>query len=178
MLQIMLVVASAAVLMLLSDGMADGIIKPMCHRLRPINDPEIRPLLHIVSGIANRNYSFFSAHAANTFALCVFVSLLIRSWWITAAMTAWSLINCWTRIYLGMHFPSDIAAGLLWGAVCGICTYSMYKYFYNKSSAKLHFISSQYTSTGYALQDINLVINIMLLTITYAIIRALLTPGL
>lgn len=174
MAQILLVIGSVAVCMLLSDGLSDGIVKPMVMRLRPINDPEVRPFLHIVSGASARSYSFFSAHASNTFALCVFFSLLVRNLWMTLAMVMWSLTCCWTRIYLGMHYPSDIAVGLVWGFIVGEVVYIAYMYFYRRISPRLHFISSQYTRTGYALSDVNLVINVLLLTVLYAIIRSLL----
>lgn len=175
MAQILLVVLSVAVCVLLSDGLSDGIIKPMTMRLRPINDPAVRPLLHIVSGASDNNYSFFSAHAANTFGICVFFSLLIRNLKMTVALVLWSLTNCWTRIYLGMHYPSDIFVGLVWGFIVGEVVYIGYRHFYHKVSPRLHFISSQYTRTGYALSDVNLVINVLLLTIVYVIIRSLLT---
>lgn len=172
--QILLAVLSVAFLMLLSDGMADGVVKPICQRLRPINDPDVRPMLEIVSGISSKTYSFFSAHAANTFALCTFFSLLTRSLWATGGLMLWAMINCWTRVYLGMHYPSDIFVGMLWGIVSGVLAYIGYKTIYNRISPKLHFISSQYTSSGYAFSDIYLLLNTMLLTIVYAIFRSLL----
>lgn len=175
MAQISLVILAAAVCVFLSDIVPDGIVKPMAMRLRPLNDPQVRPLLHIVSGAYDRNYSFFSAHAANTFAVCVFFSMLIRNIWLTIALVAWSLTNCWTRIYLGMHYPSDIAVGLLWGFIVGMAVYFGYRHFYHKITPRLHFISSQYTRTGYALSDVTLITNVLLLTVLYAIIRSLIT---
>ena len=41
-------------------------------------------------------------------------------------MITWSLVNCWTRIYLGVHYPGDIAVGLLWGALVGYSVYRLY----------------------------------------------------
>ncbi len=173
MTQILFVVLAAGACVLFADGMADGIIKPMVMRPRPLNDPDIRPLLDIVPGVADKNYSFFSAHAANTMSICVFFSLLMRNWRLTTALVVWSLANCWTRMYLGMHYPSDIIVGLLWGAVVGTGVYFGYRYFYFKVTDKLHFISSQYTRTGYALADMNLIANIFLLTVLVGIFRAL-----
>ncbi|MGM9714168.1 MAG: phosphatase PAP2 family protein [Prevotella sp.] len=173
MAQIGLVVLSCGVCVLLADGMADGIVKPLTMRPRPINDPEVREMITLVAGVADNNYSFFSAHAANTMAIATFISLLMRNMRMTIALMIWSLINCWTRIYLGMHYPSDIAAGILWGIFCGTVVYTGYRRLYKRISPKLHFISSQYTKTGYGLTDITLTINIMTASVIYAIMRAL-----
>lgn len=173
MAQIGLVILSCALCLLLADGMADGIMKPLTMRLRPINDPEVREMITLVAGVADKNYSFFSAHAANTMAISTFMALLMRNTRMTIALLIWSLINCWTRIYLGMHYPSDIAAGLLWGMISGALVYTGYLRAYTRLSPKLHFISSQYTKTGYGLADITLTINVMTASVIYAILRAL-----
>lgn len=173
MAQIWLAVGAAALCVALSDGLADGIVKPLAMRPRPINDPAVRPLLDIVTGLADKNFSFFSAHAANTMSLCVFFSLLMRSRRLAVALALWSLVNCWTRIYLGMHYPSDIIVGLAWGGIVGTAVYAAYRHFYRRLSPKLHFISSQYTRKGYALGDINIILNFLLLTVAYAILRTL-----
>lgn len=171
--QIGLVLGAVAFGMLLSDGMADGLIKPLVMRLRPLNDPNVAPLLSLVPGVSGKSYSFFSAHASNTFTICIFFSLLVRNAYMTIAMVLWSLICCWTRIYLSMHYPSDIAVGLLWGFIAGEITYILYMMIYRRMSSKLHFITSQYTSTGYALGDVYIVINVLMLTVIFAIIKSL-----
>lgn len=173
MAQIGLVVLSCALCVLLADGMADGIMKPLTMRLRPINDPEVREMISLVAGVADKNYSFFSAHAANTMAISTFMALLMRNARMTTALVIWSLTNCWTRIYLGMHYPSDIAAGIIWGIICGAVVYAGYRRVYKRISPKLHFISSQYTKTGYGLADITLTINVMTASFIYALMRAL-----
>lgn len=117
--QIGLTVGCALLCVLLADGLADGIVKPLVARLRPLNDPFIRHTIDVVAGTSDRQFSFFSAHAANTFSLAVFFSLLFKRKSVTLLMVFWSLLNCWTRLYLGMHYPSDIVVGLLWGGIVG-----------------------------------------------------------
>lgn len=169
--QIGLIVGSAALCVLLADGMADGIMKPLVARWRPSNDPMIKYAVDIVS-TRGTNYGFFSAHAANTMALTVFFSMLIRSRWITGILLFWSLINCWTRVYLGLHYPGDILFGILWGSLVGVFVYALYIKIYYKISPHITYISSQYTSTGYDYTDIDTVLTVYFLTFAYVLIRA------
>ena len=78
MAQIGMVVGAAVVCIILAGGVDDFIVKPMVGRLRPCNDPAISLQLNLVEGTLEKSFSFFSAHAANTFSLAVFLSLLIR----------------------------------------------------------------------------------------------------
>lgn len=163
--QIALLLGMVGVTMLLADGMADGIIKPLVCRLRPVNDPSLSGIVTVVNGYHPSGYSFFSAHATNTFALAVFMILIIRNNTFSLFMVAWALINCWTRLYLGAHFMSDIVVGTVWGIIAGFIAYLIYHKLYFKFSPRLHYISSQYTRSGYSLADIDMVLNVIVLTI-------------
>ncbi|MCD8203393.1 MAG: phosphatase PAP2 family protein [Prevotella sp.] len=171
--QIMLVVGCALLCIVLSDGMADFVVKPLVARLRPTYDPIVKYSIDIVNGIRGTQYSFFSAHASNTFCIAMFFSLLIRNRKFVIAMVLWSLVNCWTRLYLGVHYPSDILVGLVWGAIVGLVVYLLYFKVYRRISSDLNYISSKYTSTGYSHEDIDIVLVVMALTLLYVIIRAL-----
>ena len=170
--QILLVVMACAMCFLLSDGLAEGIMKPLVARLRPCQDPSLKLYIDTVEGFSPGDYSFFSGHASNTFSIAIFFALLVRQRTFTFFMVAWSLVNCWTRLYLGLHFPSDILAGLLWGGIVGFCVYVFYQRFYQLVGTKLNFVSTHYTSTGYALVDLNVVNTVMVLTFIYAVIRS------
>lgn len=171
--QKLLVVLAVIISLSLTAGIDELIVKPHFQRLRPINDPQVAPLLHIVPGLWSKTYSFFSAHAANTFGIAVLFTLLIRNARMALILAIWSLTNCWTRLYLGMHYPSDILVGLLWGLISGAIAYIIYLLLYRKLTNKSHFVSTQYTSSGYFLPDITIVINVVLLTFLYAIFKAL-----
>ena len=121
--QIGLVVVMAILCIFFSDGLVDGIIKPLVARWRPSNDPVIKYTIEVVNNMRLKDFSFCSAHAANTMSLAVFFSLLIRSRLMTFTLVFWSLLNCWTRLYLGVHYPSDILCGLVLGVVVGILVY-------------------------------------------------------
>ena len=125
--QIGITIGCVLLCLLFADGLADGIVKPLVARPRPLNDPFIKHTIDIVAGSYDRQYSFFSAHAANTFSLAIFFSLLFRRKAITVVLVAWSLLNCWTRLYMGMHYPSDIVVGLLWGFCVGGGVWSLFR---------------------------------------------------
>ena len=89
-------------------------------------------------------------------------------------MICWSLVNCYTRIYLGLHYPLDIVCGLAWGALVGVVVYYLfYAKIYKRVSVKITYVSSQYTSTGYSLLDINIVLNVLTLTLVAALVLSL-----
>jgi undecaprenyl-diphosphatase len=173
MAQIMLIVGCCFLCIFFADGITDFIVKPIVARWRPSNDPYIKYTVDVVNNVRGGNYGFFSAHAANTFSIALFFSFLVRNKVFNFCLLTWSLINCYTRIYLGLHYPSDILCGLLWGSVVAIIVYVIYHKIYAKISPKLNYISTQYTSTGYSLTDIDMVISILMFTYSYAIIRAL-----
>ena len=174
MAQVLLTIGCAAACVLVTAGITNLVIKPLVARPRPCDDPLIKYAVDVVSGISAGNYSFFSAHAANTSALVMFLALLIRNKLFIVAMIIWSLLNCYTRLYLGVHYPSDILCGLLFGSLLGFMAYVIYLKIYLKISPQFHYVSSHYSSTGYALDDIDVVVCVMVLTVLYAIIRALL----
>ena len=118
--QIALVVGGAVLCIFLADGLVDGIIKPLAERCRPSSDPMFKYTVQVVDNMRLKSFSFCSAHAANTLSLAIFFSLLIRSKLVTWTLLLWSLVNCWTRLYLGVHYPVDILCGLAIGAVVGV----------------------------------------------------------
>lgn len=175
--QIALVVGSAIFCVLFADGLVDGIIKQLAERWRPSNDPTFKYMVQVVDDIRPKGYSFCSAHAANTMSLAVFFSLLIRSKMLTITLVIWSLINCWTRLYLGVHYPSDILCGMIIGIIVGILVYLLYYKINLRISPKINYISNQYTSTGYDHDDIDKAMVILMLTLVYVVTRSVVMAG-
>lgn len=171
--QIMLVVGCALACVGLADIMADVIVKPLVERWRPSNDPIFKYDVSVVDGYRGTSYGFFSAHAANTFSLALFFCMLVRSRVLSVALVLWSFVNCYTRMYLGLHYPSDIVCGLLWGSVCAIGVY----YFYLRVSRRMfgedNYVSTQYTSTGYRLCDVDIVVFVLVSTVLITLFKAL-----
>ena len=172
MAQIGIIVGAALLCVILSGGINDFIVKPMFGRLRPCNDPLVKSQLHLVAGTFESSFSFLSSHAANTFSLAVFFSLLVRDRLFAVMMFLWALVNSWTRLYLGVHYPSDILFGFLYGSVVGALVYlAFYKLFY-KFNIKFRSISSQYTASGYAKADIDFVVSTLVIILAIVILFA------
>ena len=124
--EILYILCAAGLCVLLAGAVDDEIVKPLVARWRPTHDPEIGGLVDVVDGYRGGNYGFFSAHAANTFSIALFFSLLMRQRLLTVFLVCWSLTNCWTRLYLGVHYPGDITVGLIWGSIVGYSVYRLY----------------------------------------------------
>ena len=58
----------------------------------------------------------------------IFVSLVFMRRLLTISAFSWALLNSYTRIYLGVHFISDIVAGILVGSLLGMLTYLVYSW--------------------------------------------------
>ena len=165
-MNIVLVLLAAGLCVLLAGAVDDEIVKPLVARWRPTHDPEIGALVDTVNGYRGGNYGFFSAHAANTFSIAVFFSLLMRWRFFTVCMVGWSLVNCYTRLYLGVHYPGDITVGLLWGGFVGWFVYRIYCRAYSRVNGRFEVLRP------YDRKLLLVPIAVLALTIVYAFLHA------
>ena len=170
--KVLSVVGTVALCYLLAGAVDDGIIKPTVARWRPTHDPEIGMLVDVVDGYRGGKYGFFSAHACNTFSVAVLFFWFVRSRLLTVMLIIWSFINCWTRLYLGVHFPGDILVGLIWGAISATIVYYLYYRLTRKTNTSNRLISSHYTVTGYQRSDCDIPVVIFSFTLIFALIKA------
>lgn len=104
----------------LADFIASGILKQWVARPRPSRVPELEGVLHLVNGYKSGRYGFVSSHAANTMACALLFSLIWRNRIATIGLMLWVAANCYSRMYLGVHYPLDILGGLMVGTVVAI----------------------------------------------------------
>ncbi len=117
-----------------SDRTTSGFMKPFFGRQRPCHEESLNPRL--IDGVhCSETGSMASSHAANHFAVALFMSLLyglkrranVAFWLIWASAVAYS------RVYLGVHYPTDVLAGSAVGAVYAYLTYKFYLFLLKKS---------------------------------------------
>ena len=173
--QIFIIVGCCALGVIFSAGLDDLLIKPLVARPRPTQDLVVKYTIDTALGYRESNFSFFSAHAANTFTVAIYMIFLVRNRAFTIAMALWSLFNCYTRLYLGVHYPSDILCGLLFGAIVGSVAYWLHLRLYYKVTPHFRYVSEAYTKTGYSIGDIDMVIATLVLTFIYAIFKSVLS---
>src|SRR3989339_121848 len=79
-----------------------------------------------LEGACKGKYGFVSSHAANTFVLATFLLLLFRKRW-TILLLFWALLVSYSRVYLGVHYPSDVAVGALLGMLLAFIVFRFYR---------------------------------------------------
>jgi len=111
----LLVLAMLALAVLLADQVSSGLIKHLVERLRPTHDPSLESAVHVINGYRGGLYGFVSSHAANSFAVATLLSFIMRHRLVTFSLFTWALLQCYSRVYLGVHYPGDILGGIIVG---------------------------------------------------------------
>lgn len=119
---VVLTVALAAAIAL-TDQTCATFIRPLVERLRPSNlENPLSAYTHVVNNYRGGAYGFPSCHAANSFALATFICLVVRRRGFCTFICLWALLNSYSRLYLGVHYPGDLfvgaVIGIIFGAVC------------------------------------------------------------
>lgn len=89
------------------------VIKRICRRKRPFQFHQDFSAL-VKSPIDD---SFPSLHAGSTFAFFAALAIYRHPW--AALIALWALLTSFSRIYLGVHYLTDIVGGVILGFTCG-----------------------------------------------------------
>lgn len=139
-----------------TDIFSSGVCKPYFHRLRPSHNPDILNDVKLVCGYAGGTYGFISSHAANTFGLATFLALEFRSTGVSCVLFLWACLSSYSRIYLGVHYPSDIFFGLVAGVFFAFLVYFISDKVLKRRDTVQQSMSESFTQSGYLCKDLQL----------------------
>ncbi|MEI6020040.1 MAG: phosphatase PAP2 family protein [Bacteroidota bacterium] len=110
------IVIGAAIVIACTD-LSSNLVKHAVKRYRPSHNTEIKSQVITVNAYKGGPYGFFSSHAANGIGITAFFYLCLH--WLNKKwrllLFVYPLIICYSRIYLGVRYPSDILFGMLDG---------------------------------------------------------------
>jgi len=123
---LVIIIPALIMLITLSDQISVQIFKNGFERYRPCYNEDIQNLIHLLGDCGGR-FGFISSHATNSFALAIFLILVMKSRSFMLVMFVWAAIVSYSRIYLGVHYPADIAVGALVGGIIGMTIWLVVK---------------------------------------------------
>lgn len=128
-------------LIVISDQTASFFFKPLVARLRPSHTPGLEDMLHYVNNYRSGLHGFVSSHAFNVFSLSFYLSFATRKEikWLPYLLFPWATLVVYSRMYLGVHFPTDILVPIILSIPLGYGMSRLYFFgikkfpFYSKS---------------------------------------------
>ena len=114
-------------IIVLSDQSSVHLFKNVFRRPRPSHNPDLKSILHYVNNYRGGAFGFISSHAANTFAVAAFLVLQFRNKWISVLLATWASLVAYSRVYLGVHYLSDVFVGAVWGILLAVIMYIVFE---------------------------------------------------
>jgi undecaprenyl-diphosphatase len=80
--------------------------------------------------------SFPSGHTTLAFATATSLALEYKKWYVVVPAYVWAASVGYSRLYLGMHYPSDVLAGIIVGVGSGFISHWITHKIYSKAKGK------------------------------------------
>lgn len=112
----------------MTDFISSTVLKKSIERPRPCHVVQIKESNYILVP-CGAGYSFPSSHAANHFALAIFLILSLKRKysWIVQPLFIWASLISIAQIYVGVHYPLDVVGGAILGTCLAFLIYTLYK---------------------------------------------------
>lgn len=124
--EVLLVLLAITLVITLCDQFASHFCKPFFARYRPTSHPDFMNEVDTVFGYRSGKYGFISSHAANAFGFATFTAMLFRHRIYSYTIFLWATFTAYTRVYLGVHFISDVVCGGMAGFIFGYIVFKLY----------------------------------------------------
>ncbi len=128
----LLIFSAIALVVLLCDQFASHVCKPLFTRFRPTHHPDFMEEVKVVFNYRGGLYGFISSHAANAFGFATLMALIMRNRWFEWTIFLWAALTAYSRIYLGVHFISDVVPGIIVGVLFGYVVYKLHQFVRSK----------------------------------------------
>lgn len=121
-----------AILITTTDQLSN-LFKNYFDRPRPCRQEGVMEYARFVAVRCGR-FGFFSAHAASSAALTIFLGFILKEYWrhIFPVLVFWSLLVSYSRIYIGVHYPGDILVGWTLGILIGFLYFLLHRWMLDK----------------------------------------------
>lgn len=162
----LLILLAIVLVVTLCDQLASHVCKPVFTRFRPTHHPDFMDQVKTVFGYRGGLYGFISSHAANAFGFATLMALIMRDKLFGWTIFFWAVLTAYTRVYLGVHFISDIVPGAISGVFFGYLVYRLYSF----SRSKLLPVQVNNGEPLYSKKRIRLIVYAIYVTILIIIV--------
>lgn len=119
-----MIIGGMILAVVISDQISVHLFKNIFLRYRPCHNIDLQGLLHLVNDKCGGKFGFISSHACNTATVATMSILFFgkKFKWLVVVVILYALLNSYSRVYLGVHYPSDVIAGMMVGVLLGLGT--------------------------------------------------------